>query len=1273
MIKNDSKYIRPSCRRIFWVAYTKAFTLFIPDRLLQYISYGRLMTKERRNAWREKLALFISYILIGAVLCFWLEYITALFCELPATYEFDLVYANNSKLSSINGIVVDWENYGNATQMTEQVNKYPHLDLSPMFPSFMQLQRPADQTYYNNKVIDDCINGFNRSAQADSWLKHKLANDPGYKVENNRLVSCPYPTQRNKTGAPCFYSIISEQQFNRYSKKGAIKYDISSVYHNFSKLPHHGYEGQAYVILDGTVLDVTDYLDAVTNVIQISQGVYSRSFALDRMFLPLDLTLMFFVHMGEDITPYYYSDLDNPYAYRQCLTTLFFNGVVDLSLEGQGCAHINLALWITLGCFLLYFLIRMNLAHLSRLKWIQELVYKTVPSTHSAEHAFRRTLSIISNNRFLPPYTLLFVPCFSESSETIRQTFDSLARTNYPDTRKVLCFVCDGLVKSQDEPKETYQCILDALGYSSTEDPELRSYISLGQGSRRINYAKVYAGFYELGRNRVPFLLIVKVGAPQESLLTTRAPGNRGKRDSILIILGFFERCMNLAYHRITPLEFELFNLCYNVLGIDPRQFKYMLVSDADIQVQDDAICRLVSRLEADPTCLAISGHIRPANPEENVVTILQILPIYMTFYSGLAYEACLGTVSSINGGFIMYRLWSETNQQKRIPYPTAHPSQASQESTRPLHFNTHQIEKMATKASDEMPTDDVLPSDGKDDDSSSDDNVTSTITTNTTVTSTFRSKLSYRRRLHKKKKKTEVQPNQPTTFSFASNPNVEPCCIQPTILRGLAAPKPNTMHMENVLLQGEEQYISIVLLRSNPRARLAFEPEAIGYAVLPTNFFDLQALQVRNMRAMFHLQLEFQHVAKHLGFMYWIMSITKLVDMIFSMPIIVYLYSIFIRYFMFKDLAYAIIAGSFSLLILLHMIYFIMRRQFKYVLWFIIYGLFAVPIFNVWFPLLSVWRSDYGNCWYDVWPTQCNSSRHRLHGILQNTDQKMEEQKEEEEAKEEGELVPRMRLIEFEALEAEKTAQREKEQAEILDAKFNGFQGYVSGAALQQSGHTSKPSWSSSYPEAPNLSSSPSMVQMRDKIRPQGVIHSQFAMDEDAYWHMHGTPPPVSSSQSSPRNPFVHDLDDVTNNVVPQHLRRHRQSHSQSSYFSRTSANYDYGMFAPSPSMSGPSALRLAIPQPDKLTLYGDNDSVISLSNSVISLTTDTFPNTNHTDNTIDAQNTDATANNVHNNENTIDSPHHILSGRHTRPYHSAYYDQASEGRSTPVHSRYI
>ncbi|CAO0797592.1 unnamed protein product [Mucor circinelloides] len=1252
MAKIDSKHMRPpSCRRIVWVAYAKICTILIPDAMLIYFSNGRLATKVRRKAWREKIALLLTVSIIAAAFCFWLEFITTLFCDPPPTYDYTEVYSNTSESSAINGDVVNWHNLDYTSEMIEQVNKYPHYDLSPMFPSFMALQRPVDQTYYNNKYVDDCINGFNRSTEADNWLSHKLATDPGYVFKNNKLQSCPLPYQRNKTGTPCFYSMISEDEYMRYPKKGSLKFNVDDIYKNFSSLPHFNVPGQAFVILDNRVLDVTDYLESVTNIVKVANGAHSRAFALDRMFLPLDLTILLFVHMGEDISAQFHSEILHSERYKECLFQLFYHGVID-GAEDEGCSHINLALWITMGCFLLYFLLKMNLANLSRLKFMQHFLYKSVPTSALANNTkmLRQTFSTLDNTRHLLPYTLLFIPCYAESSEALRQTFDSLARTSYPDTRKLLFFVCDGLVKSRSDSKETYLCILDALGYSSTEDRESRAYISLGQGSRRVNYAKVYAGFYESGRNRVPFLMIVKVGAPNEALSTTRAPGNRGKRDSMIILLSFLERCMNLAHNRITPLEFELFNLCYNLLGIDPREFKYMLVTDADTQVQDDVVFRMVSRLEADPKILAINGHIRPANPEENIVTMLQIFPLYMTFYSGLAYEACLGRVTTINGGFVMYRIWTQSSGNYSLYHQVGDTSLISSTSDSPFNANVKESIKLKRvhgaapvttiaspttparvlsnkwpKVSDEIvasPSDSTISKatndavfvgddDNDDDNSSSDDNVTTT-TTNTTVTTTFRKKASYRRRLHKKKKKMSSQP----TLSLLPNANIQPCCIHPTVLRGFAAPRPDTMHMENILLLGEEQYFGIVLLRSNPQYRFAFEPEAIAYATLPTNFFALQALQIRNLRVTFNNQIEFQHVAKHLGLMYWLISFTKLLDMIFSTPMIVYLYTIFIRYFRYKDLAYAIIAGSFTCLIALHIFYFVIRRQFKYVLWFCIYGLFSVPIFGVYFPILAIWYSDYAYRWYDVWPTEVGGYHSRLHGIVM--DEKTEEESLLQEEAEAEDAVARMRLADFEVLEAEKTAQREKEQAEILDAKFSGFTGYVSAAAAvtgNVGGHISKPSWSSSRAsrvETPNsLISSPPLAQVRNGIKMRDG-HSRFASEEDARYllspgnnNRSSTPrtSSINSITSSPRNPFVSALDDpfddvyedplniskhkrsssnnanlVTNSAIAataitkaSSLIHHKTSNSQSSYFSRASFNagsdypyYQNDMFVP-------------------------------------------------------------------------------------------------------------
>ncbi|KAG1381066.1 hypothetical protein G6F61_003492 [Rhizopus arrhizus] len=964
---------QPSCRRIVWVAFTKFCTFPFPDVLLKFFG---LTTRVRRDAWKEKITLFILYILITAFFCIWLEFVTTLFCDPPKTFEFSDVYSNSSHYSSVHGQVFDWKKYGNSTEMTTQANLYPHLDLSPMFPTFMLLKRPNGQSYYEDSVIENCINGFNRSTQADNWLKYLLNHDSGYHFENDQLISCPIPGRRNITGAPCFYSQADIHQFNQYPKKGAISFDKNYVYNNCTLMPHKGLSyGRAYVILDNKVLDVTDYLQAATDIVKVAKGSYSRAFALDRMFLPLDLTIMLFINLGTDITKLFYNNIPNPTVYKECLNTLFYHGVVDGNTD-EGCAHINVALWITVGCFLLYFLIKMHLTSLTRFSFIQRFLFKS-------------NSNCLVMSSFVP-YTLLFIPFYSESSETIRQTLDSLARTNYPDNRKLLFFVCDGIVKSQSDTKDNYLCVLDALGYSSTKDPELRAYISLGQGSRRINYARVYAGFCESGRNRVPFIMVVKVGSQKEEYNYKRAPGNRGKRDSMLIALSFLERCLDLAHHRISPLDFELYNQCYNLLGIDPRLFKYMLVTDADIQVQGDVVHRLVARLEADPKMLAISGHVRPANPEENLVTMLQIFPIFITYYSALAYEACLGGLTTLNGGFVMYRLWNADPIHSKWP-------KVSDEIVESLK---RKPQKSATMLSSSSGTS-----------SSSEESVS-----------------PHRRR----------QPDTISYYSLQPNRSVQPIGIHPTVLRGFAAPRPDTLHMENILLLGEEQYFSLVLLRSHPNHRFGFEPEAIAYATLPTHFFALQGFQIRNLRALLHIQIEFQHVAKHLGVMYWLTSFTKFIDTIFSMPIIVYLYIAFVRYFLYKDMAYAIIACSFMGLIGLHIFYLTLHRQFKYVMWFILYCLFGVPLFHVYFPLLAVWCSDHSYWWYDVWPTEQYGFRSRLHGIIDDPSRD-QNQKEEQ-----GMLVNRMRLIDFEREEAEKNALREKEQAEMLDAKFNGFTGYV-------------------------------------------------------------------------------------------------------------------------------------------------------------------------------------------------------------------------------------
>lgn len=47
--------------------------------------------------------------------------------------------------------------------------------------------------------------------------------------------------------------------------------------------------------------------------------------------------------------------------------------------------------------------------------------------------------------------------------------------------------------------------------------------------------AKVYTGLYDISGHLVPYLLVAKVGKDNEN----RRPGNRGKRDSQMVLMRF--------------------------------------------------------------------------------------------------------------------------------------------------------------------------------------------------------------------------------------------------------------------------------------------------------------------------------------------------------------------------------------------------------------------------------------------------------------------------------------------------------------------------------------------------------------------------------------------------------------------------------------------------------------------------------------------------------------------------------------------------------------
>lgn len=94
-------------------------------------------------------------------------------------------------------------------------------------------------------------------------------------------------------------------------------------------------------------------------------------------------------------------------------------------------------------------------------------------------------------------FTVCLVTCYSEGEEGIRNTLESIAATTYPNSRKLLFIVCDGMITGAGEKMSTPDICVSMLDADPRfGNPQPMGYIAVGQGSKRENRAMVYAGHY---------------------------------------------------------------------------------------------------------------------------------------------------------------------------------------------------------------------------------------------------------------------------------------------------------------------------------------------------------------------------------------------------------------------------------------------------------------------------------------------------------------------------------------------------------------------------------------------------------------------------------------------------------------------------------------------------------------------------------------------------------------------------------------------------------
>ncbi|KAL7462210.1 hypothetical protein ACHAXS_002600 [Conticribra weissflogii] len=438
---------------------------------------------------------------------------------------------------------------------------------------------------------------------------------------------------------------------------------------------------------------------------------------------------------------------------------------------------------------------------------------------------------------------MVMVPCYNEGTKELRKTIESVLGTSYPSQNKVLLVVADGIVKGSGEPKTTPEFIADELGYSV--DDEIGTFDCTSIGELPSNRAKLYCGTYTKYGKELKYMVIVKCGLRKER----NKPGNRGKRDSQLLIIGM----LNRFHHRrpLTDLDQAVIAVLNNQLAIPLETVKYLMAIDADTKVHRDSVSNMTYSMNKDDTILALCGETRVENKRDSWVTWIQVFEYYTNHHMKKAFESVFGCVTCLPGCFTMYRLFTEDN-------------------TRLLS------------------------------------------------------------------------------------------CDQ--VFQRYATNKVKSLHEKNLFHLGEDRMLTTLLLETFPGRKLSFVPEAVCYTIVPDTYSVLLSQRRRWINSTFHNLLELLRVGNMPTVCCVSMKALIALDLVATLILPASLIYIFVNIYFTVILGESVSTTTLIVLgisIAVQVLPFLLRSDFTYFGWFVIYMVLGVPVFYFILPLYSFSKMD--------------------------------------------------------------------------------------------------------------------------------------------------------------------------------------------------------------------------------------------------------------------------------------------------------------------------
>ena len=592
-----------------WLFCVYLVTFIIPDFLIKWI--GRMKRKDIRTAWREKLAINLMIWLSCLFVIFFIVIFPQLICPKQHVYSASELSSHDGKKGHNSYVAIRGEVYDLGAFIPPHypdivpdsaLKKYAGLDATALFPVQVSalckgktgnIDRSVQLNYAPSNVSGSAtaISGQDPNSIYHDFRYYQKDYRPDWWFEQHKVLQAKF--KKGDVGyTPKYVSQLADKK----------SFKIATIHGKVYDLTEYQKGGRAATGPDGKSTNAdTDFMDSlVTDLFQQSAG---NDISKEWDGLPFS------------------SDERNRMQY--CLDMLFRVGSTDT----RNSAQCTFAQYITLAISIL-------LVSVIGFKFFAALQFGKKPTPEN-----------------LDKFVICQVPAYTEDEDSLRRAIDSAARMKYDDKRKLLVIVCDGMIIGQGNDRPTPRIVLDILGVSETVDPEPLSFESLGEGLKQHNMGKVYSGLYEVQGHIVPFMVVVKIGKPSE----VSRPGNRGKRDSQMVIMRFLNR---VHYnHPMSPLELEMHHQIRNIIGVNPTFYEFMLQIDADTVVAPDSATRMVAAFLHDTRLIGVCGETSLTNGKSSFVTMIQVYEYYISHNLTKAFESLFGSVTCLPGCFTMYRI----------------------------------------------------------------------------------------------------------------------------------------------------------------------------------------------------------------------------------------------------------------------------------------------------------------------------------------------------------------------------------------------------------------------------------------------------------------------------------------------------------------------------------------------------------------------------------------------------------------------------------------